>query len=102
MHTRSSLALAALLALAACQTPPAPPPTPPGALAQPVAAKPESDDPAWNWRVAPYLWAASVNGNMTVADRKLDVDMSFGDILDDLNYSIQGVVEAHKGQWGVL
>ena len=88
---------------AACSTPPAPPPVPPGMLAQQAASAPPAEDgDDWNFRFAPYIWAASLDGNVTVKNTKLDFSMPFSDILDDLNYSAQGVIEAQNGDWSVL
>jgi hypothetical protein len=95
-------AIPLLLLVSACQSPPAPPPIPPGSLAQPSATTPTAEDEGWDFRFAPYLWAASLDGDMTVKGNKLDVDMSFSDIWDDLNYALQGVLEARHGDWSVL
>lgn len=65
----------------------------------------EADDlvPAdWQVKVTPYLWALAVDGNATVKGQKSDVDMSFSDIVDNLNFGLFGAVEAQKGRFGVL
>ncbi|HZL99457.1 MAG TPA: hypothetical protein VFD43_04310 [Planctomycetota bacterium] len=43
-----------------------------------------------------------MDGSVTVDDSKLDFDVPFSEILDDLNYGFQGVVQATHGQWTVL
>lgn len=98
----ASLVLLLPLLLAACQTPPAPPPTPPGSLAQTTATTTPAEEEAWDVSIAPYLWAAGMDGNVTVNGNKLDFSMSFSDILDDLNYAVEGLVEARHGEWTVL
>jgi hypothetical protein len=86
---RSPLALAALALLAG---------------AMPAAA--QSTDVAdtgerWLVRVAPYLWATSLDGNATVAGIKSDVDVPFGDILRDLSLAGMLLADVQKGRFGV-
>jgi hypothetical protein len=98
-------AIAVLLPLlsAACSTPPAPPPVPPGVLAQESASAPPADPgDTWNWRFAPYVWMADLDLSTKVKGNDVDVDVSFSDILDALNYSFQGVLEASNGEWSFL
>ena len=35
----------------------------------------------WEFRVTPYAWAPSVNGDVTVRGHTADIDMSFWDLL---------------------
>lgn len=44
----------------------------------------------WRFKATPYLWALSVDGNTTVKGQKSDVDMSFSDIVDKLNFGLFG------------
>lgn len=40
----------------------------------------------WEFSLAPmYLWAASIDGDMTVKDIKVDVEESFSDIVSNLD-----------------
>ena len=59
------------------------------------AADQASDD--WRFRIAPYLWAISLDGNITARGRTADVDASFSDIVKDLNGGIFLLAEAQKG-----
>lgn len=61
---------------------------------------PTTDD-RWLFRVAPYLWATSLDGNATVAGIESDVDVSFGDILEDLSIAGMLLVDVQKGRFGV-
>lgn len=71
------------------------------AFAQLVAAeKLVSDD--WQFLVTPYIWGIDVDGNATVKGRDVDVDTSFSDILDDLNFGVFAEGEARKGRFGVF
>ena len=36
----------------------------------------------WQFRVTPYAWAPSVNGDVTVRGRTADIDMSFWDLFE--------------------
>jgi hypothetical protein len=98
----TAVLLLALLLAAACRTPPAPPPIPPGTLVQAAAPQPPPQDDDWNWRFAPYLWAAGLDGDITVRNTTAHFSVPFSDILEDLNYAVMGTLEAQKGQWAVL
>jgi hypothetical protein len=71
--------------------------------AAPAAAQ-STDEPAgdqWVIRVAPYLWATSLDGNATVKGIKSDVDLSFSDILKDLSLAGMLLADVQKGNFGV-
>ena len=51
---------------------------------QAVAEDPVSED--WQFQVAPYVWAMAAEGDATVKGRTFDVDLSFKDIVEELNY----------------
>ena len=57
----------------------------------------------WEWRIAPYLWGTSLSGPVaTVAGLPpIDVDASFSDILDNLDFAGMVVVQARNGRWGI-
>ena len=55
----------------------------------------------WLVRIAPYLWATSLDGNATVAGIKSDVDLSFSDILEDLSLAGMLLADLQKGRFGV-
>jgi hypothetical protein len=56
----------------------------------------------WEFAFVPYAWALALDGDLTVRGNTADVDMSFGDILDDLNIAAMGDIEVRKGRWGFL
>jgi len=68
-----------------------------------------SSPSGWQFRVTPYAWAPSVNGDVTVRGRTVDIDMSFWDLFDsgdskvelDSLLALMGYVEARKGPWGI-
>jgi hypothetical protein len=63
----------------------------------------------WEFRLTPYAWAPSVNGDVTVRGHTADIDMSFWDLFDsggdskvelDSLLALMGYMEARKGPWG--
>src|SRR5262245_66000517 len=63
----------------------------------------------WQFRLTPYAWAPSVNGDVTVRGQTVDVDMPFWDIFDygdskaelDSLGALMGYVGARNGTWGI-
>jgi hypothetical protein len=57
----------------------------------------------WTFSVAPYLWGAGLEGDVGLFGRDpVDIDMSFGDIFDNLKFGGMVVAEAHNGTWGIV
>lgn len=57
----------------------------------------------WTFAVAPYFWAAGLQGDVGVFGVKpVHLDMSFGDIFDNLRFGGMLVGEAHNGTWGLF
>jgi len=56
----------------------------------------------WAWSLAPmYLWAVSIDGDVTVNGVKTDLDVPFSDIWDDLNGALTFHFEGlHRSRWG--
>jgi hypothetical protein len=72
------------------------------AFAPAVAAEEKPDEQnGWEFQVAPYMWAISMNGDATVKGQEADVDVSFSDIWDELNFAFMMEYEARKGPWGL-
>ncbi len=67
---------------------------------QAVAEDPVSED--WQFQVAPYVWALAAEGDVTVKGQKSDVNLSFKDIVEELNYGVMLDGEARKGRVGVI
>jgi len=62
---------------------------------------PAHDD--WTYTLAPYVWAAGINGDVGVFGQEpVAIDLGFSDILPDLKFAGMGAAEAHNGTWGVL
>ena len=59
--------------------------------------------PEWQFEVTPYLWSAAMKGDTQAGNLPLThIDMSFGDILENLDAGFMGAFEARKGRWGFL
>ena len=56
----------------------------------------------WDFTVIPYLWATDLDGDITVKGVSSEVDMSFSDIWDNLDFAGQIHLEATKGKWGLF
>ncbi|CAH2402991.1 hypothetical protein [Mesorhizobium ventifaucium] len=70
-----------------------------------VEAPPEAPLPTseWTFSVAPYFWGAGLQGDVGLFGREpVDIDMSFGDIFDNLRFGGMVVAEATNGTWGLV
>ena len=68
-----------------------------GSLSGPAAAQ----DQGWTFRFTPYLWAAGLNGSVTVGQTEADIDLSFSDILENLDMALMGDFRAENGSWAI-
>jgi opacity protein-like surface antigen len=55
----------------------------------------------WDVELTPYFWAAELKGDATLRGRTGSADVSFSDILDNLDIAFMGRVEGWKGRWGL-
>jgi hypothetical protein len=58
-----------------------------------------SDPDRWKFGGSAYLWAAGVEGTDSAGD---EIDVSFSDILEDLDGGIMGIIAAQRGKWTLL
>ncbi len=58
----------------------------------------------WQFTITPYIWAISLNGDLTVKGRKADVDASFLDTVEaaDSLFGFLAQLDARKGNWGAF
>jgi len=54
----------------------------------------------WEIRLMPYLWMLSMKADGTINGLTGSVDLSFGDIVDNLDSGAMGRVEVWKNKWG--
>ena len=69
------------------------------ASALPVTASAASDSDRWEYDATIYLWGAGIDATTQTGG---DIDMSFSDILKDLDMTFMGGFGAHKGKWSLL
>lgn len=61
-----------------------------------------SSDREWRVIVSPYVWAAALTGDASLAGFDTDVDIPFSDTLDHLDFAFMGNVEVTNGTWGAF
>jgi hypothetical protein len=69
------------------------------ALTTPVNAETQASDENWEFGGAAYLWGAGVEGTDSAGD---EIDVSFSDIVKDLDGGLMGIISARKGKWTLL
>ena len=72
-------------------------------LVIPAAVHAQGASDRWAVEIAPYLWAAGLDGN-TAADgtgSEIDTDYEFFS-LDNLDFALGTAVEARKGRWAMI
>jgi hypothetical protein len=67
-----------------------------------VPSPPPEQESRWTWRVAPYLFAANIDGMLTVGNVEVDTDVSFSDLLNSLDFGAMLLFEGHHGRYGFL
>jgi hypothetical protein len=62
-----------------------------------------SIEPQWSFAIAPYLWAAGINGDVAQFGLPaVEIDSSFSDILDHLDFAAMLVSEIRYGRYGLF
>jgi hypothetical protein len=54
----------------------------------------------WRFAIIPYLWLMGINGKTTIKGRSANLDVSFGDIWDNLDFAAEVHLEAWKDRYG--
>jgi hypothetical protein len=67
-------------------------------LVVPQAAA-QSGSNNWRFAVAPYLWAAGMDGTMTIAGTETDIDVPFIDVIDNLDLAFMGHFDMRNDRW---
>ena len=75
----------------------------PAMIAVPALSFGESNDD-WNVTVAPCIWATGLEGKVATLPpaSPAEIDLSFSDVLDDLDMTLMGLAEARKGRFGLF
>ena len=64
-------------------------------------AQAASSNEGWHFQLTPYFWASGVQGSVTIRRLPaLEVDASFSDIIDKLDFGFLGRFEGRKGRFG--
>lgn len=75
-------------------------------LADAGGAEAAKADNGWEFRLAPYLWLAAMDGDITVRGRTVSVDQDLSDVIDLLEDHFNGGAAAHfeaqKGRFGIF
>jgi opacity protein-like surface antigen len=61
----------------------------------------QEETPGWRFTFTPYLWGTGLHGQVGVAGRSTDVDISVGDVIDNFDIGVMGLVEARKNLWAL-
>ncbi len=70
-------------------------------LDMPLHAK-EGTDSQWKVSVSPFAWLVGIDGTVKFKGRSADVNMSMGDILDNMDVAGELHVEAFNGTYGLF
>ena len=64
-----------------------------------AGASPAAAQETWDFKGYIYLWGAGIGGETVTGQ---DIDVSFGDIVDNLDFGIMGSLEANRGPWSIF
>jgi len=59
-------------------------------------------DAQWRSDLAVYLWATGLDGTVGIGEREAEVNQSFSDILDDLQFGAMAGYSASNGTWAFM
>ena len=65
----------------------------------------KTDDPVadqWEFIAAPYLMFANLKGTVTIGQVGVPIDMSFGDLVKNLDFAFAAQLEVRKGRFGFI
>ncbi|NLB83543.1 MAG: hypothetical protein GX791_04780 [Synergistaceae bacterium] len=68
------------------------------ALVPPPAAEGSDDPSEWTFSATSYVWASGLVGTVGVKGHKARIDMSFSDILDNMDLAGMAAFQGHKGK----
>jgi hypothetical protein len=71
-------------------------------VAQAETGTPSAVSSEWTFEISPYFWMAGLDGEVGVGNQNADVDLSFSDILKDLQYGGMLLADARKDRFGIF
>src|SRR6185436_5750332 len=57
------------------------------------------ETPGWQVTFTPELWAAGLTGRVGVGGRVSEVSLGFGDIIDQFDIGVMGLLEGRRAPW---
>lgn len=66
-----------------------------------VSTAQAQDSGSWDWKLVPYLWGVNIDGTMAIGPVEQDLDVSFSDILSNMDFGGSIVFGAGKGAHGL-
>lgn len=60
----------------------------------------ESPSNKWHFAILPYLWMMGINGKTAIKGRTANLNVSFGDIWDNLDFAAEVHIEAWRDRFG--
>lgn len=66
------------------------------------AAEVAGSSESWVFSVTPYVWMYGLDGDVRIRSAEADFDVSFGDILENLDVALMLHAEAWKGRYGLF
>ena len=62
----------------------------------------KSDSSGWEYTAIPFMWAINVQGDSKIGNAPTaDIDISFSEVLENLNFGLMGRIEATKDKWKI-
>ena len=58
-----------------------------------------AQDGPWRVTIAPYLFASGLSGQQQIGNIRTNIDLSFGDVLDHLDWAAMGYVNVQNDKW---
>ena len=55
----------------------------------------------WKHELAPYIWGSAMEGTVGVGDITADAEMSFSDIVDNLEFGFMGTYRASRDRYSI-
>lgn len=68
----------------------------------PLDAAFAAEGDAWDWSLAPYLWATTVTTDIRVAGQPVESEVGFADLIDALDYGLLMHVEGQGDDFGMF
>ena len=60
-----------------------------------------AQEQGWEFTLTPYGWAAGLQGNTTTGTTTSDIDISFNDILENLEFGAMVDARLERGRWAI-